>query len=390
MFAASDENMMSCAGWDSCLFVDVERATDFQCGICQEVVRDAVQLQCGHLFCDLCIQRAFKYKLQCPSCRAVTLLSSAQPSEWHRRHVLSLVVQCPSDQKCPWRGPLRTLSAHLALSPLTFERTNQPQMPVRSPLMIINQQRPHSADSEMAQTARWDTASSSANRVSQEEEKMENKNDEEDEQQEAVGSDDSSDSSGADAVDAVDQVDERVSVSDVILRVGAQACQWAVVQCEWCSEKWVRSELPHHHSTCEARPLVCGDCGDTIVWREQEDHHQQMCREAWVPCPRECDSALVMRRGAIGQHEQVCPRQPVACPFALMGCQEIHPRETMSTHLSQNLIGHLIQHSLLVEYRLRRLEKEHERFANASGENKAALGSSDELPVPQDLGKSVV
>ena len=57
------ENTGYPVGW----FKKQDIAKDFyECAICLEVVKDAVQLRdCGHLFCRYCIDNVLKYVLYC-------------------------------------------------------------------------------------------------------------------------------------------------------------------------------------------------------------------------------------------------------------------------------------------------------------------------------------
>jgi E3 ubiquitin-protein ligase RFWD2 len=44
----------------------VEVPRSFICAICCEILKEAVFLKCGHSFCNLCIKRSLRTKLECP------------------------------------------------------------------------------------------------------------------------------------------------------------------------------------------------------------------------------------------------------------------------------------------------------------------------------------
>jgi len=53
---------------------------DDNCCICMDKVDDPKKLDCGHVFCRICIDEAFKHKPQCPSCgRIFGMLKGNQP-----------------------------------------------------------------------------------------------------------------------------------------------------------------------------------------------------------------------------------------------------------------------------------------------------------------------
>ena len=87
------------------------------CPICTLVVRDPVQTQCGHPFCNSCLRRTVKDDtLTCPVCRSQLATSQIYPNKLQERQVLSLKIKCDRHGKgCEWTGELRDGEDHDAL-----------------------------------------------------------------------------------------------------------------------------------------------------------------------------------------------------------------------------------------------------------------------------------
>lgn len=90
-------------------FLDLSRfqdLRDLQCPICLELVSDAVQTSCGHLFCEECIEG----KTTCPVDRKKM---TTTPDHFNSRRLGDFKVKCPNSEKgCSWRGELRSAAEH--------------------------------------------------------------------------------------------------------------------------------------------------------------------------------------------------------------------------------------------------------------------------------------
>jgi len=97
-------------GWDSELFVEPPDEADL-CGICCEVLEDAVETGCGHTFCDKCIQGWLKQRQVCPQDQNPLTWGDCRPMVRDRRRILDLKVRCNFDD-CGKEMELRQLRDH--------------------------------------------------------------------------------------------------------------------------------------------------------------------------------------------------------------------------------------------------------------------------------------
>ena len=87
---------------------------ELKCPICLELVNDAKQTSCGHVFCAGCI----KIKNQCPICKAECQIF---PDNRTMRQVRNLHVKCLNSKRgCKWQGDLGECDDHMT-SKCSFE-----------------------------------------------------------------------------------------------------------------------------------------------------------------------------------------------------------------------------------------------------------------------------
>ena len=105
---------------------------DLVCPICQDLLEDAQQTPCGHLFCKKCLRETinsqgrkgqyvcyedtmyngggYSESFECPVCRSKHN-KAAYDDTYNDRRVKSLKVQCPNPT-CKWTGPLSDVGKH--------------------------------------------------------------------------------------------------------------------------------------------------------------------------------------------------------------------------------------------------------------------------------------
>jgi len=107
------------AGWNSSMFTDKERCLALVCPVCAGVVRDCVQLTCGHLVCDGCAPAVFRGQVQgaCPVDGALINAKDTVPNGTARVTVQQLKVRCWTGPECKWNGTLEQLKEHVANCP---------------------------------------------------------------------------------------------------------------------------------------------------------------------------------------------------------------------------------------------------------------------------------
>jgi len=89
----------------------------YECGICLQIVRGAVECKHHHLFCQLCIKNWLKTlstsKFTCPVCQTA---SDFPVNENVNFKIAYMDVHCPC---CTWTGCARDLPSHFSNCPRT-------------------------------------------------------------------------------------------------------------------------------------------------------------------------------------------------------------------------------------------------------------------------------
>eukprot|EP00456_Euglypha_rotunda_P048675 TRINITY_DN39007_c0_g1_i1.p1 TRINITY_DN39007_c0_g1~~TRINITY_DN39007_c0_g1_i1.p1 ORF type:complete len:177 (+),score=18.29 TRINITY_DN39007_c0_g1_i1:66-596(+) len=99
---------MAHEGWDSEIFVEPPSEQDL-CGICCEVLEDAVETKCGHAFCAKCMKNWLTQRQVCPQDQSAISWAECHPMVRDRRRILGLKVKCVW---CEEQMELRDLRAH--------------------------------------------------------------------------------------------------------------------------------------------------------------------------------------------------------------------------------------------------------------------------------------
>jgi Ankyrin repeats (many copies)/Zinc finger, C3HC4 type (RING finger) len=104
----------------------------FLCAICQHVVRDVHETDCGHVFCRACIQKHQESVMwnQCPTCRQQPLQHRSSP--FTARMIRNLRIprcpwapEAPSMDPCVWKGTLHDVDTHRSQCPWALETCAQ-------------------------------------------------------------------------------------------------------------------------------------------------------------------------------------------------------------------------------------------------------------------------
>ena len=106
--------MSDCShGEDTFEFVD-EPDSDYFCPVCQDLLTEPFQLECGHQLCRICRDRLLSSnKTECPTCRDSDALSNAHFDKFLKRKVSSVRIHCQHHKEgCEWVGEVRDLQYH--------------------------------------------------------------------------------------------------------------------------------------------------------------------------------------------------------------------------------------------------------------------------------------
>ena len=116
-------------------------------------------------------------------------------------------------------------------------------------------------------------------------------------------------------------------------------CEYAKIECKFCSECFQRKEIDNHQLTkCAKRIVKCSYCGYINTYEVVTKTHFLLCPKYPIPCPH-CKNKY--ERQNLENHViKDCPLTPVACDFHVVGCTEKPAREDMASHLHKNLVSH--------------------------------------------------
>ncbi|XP_057298842.1 TNF receptor-associated factor 3-like isoform X1 [Hydractinia symbiolongicarpus] len=94
---------------------------DVYCAICMKLMRDPVQLECGHGMCATCFRTLSEsantrnVELMCPHCRAKISKDKIHPALMFNRIIQAVKVKCAHHRDgCGWVGSLSNVEDHLA------------------------------------------------------------------------------------------------------------------------------------------------------------------------------------------------------------------------------------------------------------------------------------
>ena len=161
-----------------------------------------------------------------------------------------------------------------------------------------------------------------------------------------------------------------------------KGCDFVMVECpNKCHSsggvKVMKRKDVHMHLThfCSLQPFRCQFCGleDTYeaitgdsdaIALDKDDYggHQATCSEAPLTCPNKCGSDKIKRK-ELESHRRQCPQEPVECPFAKAGCNDILKHWQLEAHV----ISNQQQHNMLLvkgykEMKTKLFETERELF----------------------------
>ena len=89
---------------------------DYICCICDSIPNPETALEeenCGHLFCQNCLNNWLKKSKNCPFCKeTISKRSIKDKNKIVYRHLINLIIICP-ETDCNWKGNLKEFDEHL-------------------------------------------------------------------------------------------------------------------------------------------------------------------------------------------------------------------------------------------------------------------------------------
>ena len=120
-----------------------------------------------------------------------------------------------------------------------------------------------------------------------------------------------------------------------------EGCQFAQIECSYCSTSYLRSELQVHKTKdCFKRPFSCKHCKTFNATYAEVTFHWNECGFFPIPCPNKC--GVTLERQLIDKHiANDCLETIVDCDFKRFGCEVKLPRRDLSAHISESLTLHM-------------------------------------------------
>ncbi|XP_033734392.1 TNF receptor-associated factor 3-like [Pecten maximus] len=108
-----------------------------------------------------------------------------------------------------------------------------------------------------------------------------------------------------------------------------------------CGVQTIRQALEEHLKGCEYRIVVCTYCGEDVIFNQKQEHESIQCRKFPIPCPNGCGHENLPRDEMREHVELTCPKKPIHCKFANVGCEFTGSREDVKTHEKESIDHHL-------------------------------------------------
>ena len=121
-------------------------------------------------------------------------------------------------------------------------------------------------------------------------------------------------------------------------------CSLEPVNCPDCLIIVLRQELHIHlQRTCPKRLTICEYCKKSGPYDDITGIHMGECEEYPIGCPRQCKGSEQIKRKKLKIHAEVCPLEPVQCPFNEIGCNSQVLRKDLNNHLKSNVDIHMLR-----------------------------------------------
>ena len=147
------------------------------------------------------------------------------------------------------------------------------------------------------------------------------------------------------------------------LTIHRKMCPFEPLVCSACETVVIRKDMSEHSmSTCPKRSTECKYCHRIGPFDDIIGQHVDDCEEFPVGCPKKCHGSEQLKRKNMKSHAEVCPLEPVQCPYSEVGCNP-HPhlvRKDLNAHMKLNLENHMLK--LMTAHT--QLTAEHDKLKN--------------------------
>ena len=139
---------------------------------------------------------------------------------------------------------------------------------------------------------------------------------------------------------ALKDLERHIEEGNTTLKKGV--CQYQGIQCPLkCGETIMRKDvLNHKRDLCILRPFICPYCSISGTFKYVSTKHYPSCQKFPLACPNSCTEGTIPRC-KMGSHLDVCPLQPMVCPYAEHGCTAATVRRDLEKHVKDAVHSHL-------------------------------------------------
>ena len=139
---------------------------------------------------------------------------------------------------------------------------------------------------------------------------------------------------------ALKDLERHIDEGNTTLKKGV--CQYQGIPCPLkCGEKIMRKNvLSHKTDLCILRNFSCPYCSISGTFKIVSTKHYPSCQKFPLACPNSCTEGTIPRY-KMGIHLDVCPLQPMVCPYAEHGCTATTVRRDLEKHVKDAVHSHL-------------------------------------------------
>ena len=119
-----------------------------------------------------------------------------------------------------------------------------------------------------------------------------------------------------------------------------EGCAYVQIMCCLCQRAKVerRAMEDHMKTECPRREVLCKYCKQhRTAYEDIAQIHYPVCSYVTVSCPKGCGTKH-QRRNLASHIAKWCPKNPLPCPFHIVGCTKKLTRSKMDYHLSDRAV----------------------------------------------------
>ena len=350
-------------------FVDDPIPERFQCSICTKVLRDARLTECcGQHFCDSCLSSWMKQQKTCPHCRKAHFQSIINKER--NRDINELRIRCTNrEEGCDWVGEMGVLEDHLKSGKgcgyvivkcdnrgmdyelcgkslerrhLTYHKENECKY------------RPYTCEyCGHKDTFKGIAMGYDMSQWMESMEKVPSHYEECDQY----------------PLECPNKCGE-TNIKRKDVEEHCEICPLEPLKCRFkvCRKTIHRKDMDSHKRECEYRPYSCEYCGHDGTFRSITGKtwgcHYSRCDQYPLKCPNDCGERNIKRRDMKG-HRDICPLEPLNCPFKDADCTDKIQRKDMEKHIESSTQQHLLKsHQKLMKayQQLKKLKKSYRKL----------------------------